>query len=396
MSLADELNKLTEANNNDNNFEKPDYPASHLKHYPMLVNKQNPQVHVRILPSVGDSAPTWAPYRELWVTDNNGKRHLYMLDSNTNSTEDPLMQAVNRWHNAKFTDDKGEELNGLYKLEPRYGAYPSLRYYINVVPLDKVKDKNGVPKYKEHYTQDGKLDVYMLSINLSLLNILGTQLQDDMLNPNTIHLDAIKALNTKGYSFTQEDIENSFISSAFAYPITINYINNNNKVERTLSVDSNDAHMLNPLPKDWRDQVEDLVYQTTPSYKYNPHWVSNLINQYDAELGLTSHVEPPKQSVQQSSQDLQDPFASKAVEVNTPNPIQSQSVAPNTESQDQSTPESEVQQSGGTNVMDTFPGLKDIGTTKTTASTAPTEDNLDNILDGIDLSGLDEDEKNLL
>jgi hypothetical protein len=366
MTLFDELNKLNEENSNSGQSENSvDYPSSHLHHYPLQVGKKTPQLHVRILPALKDKH-TWVPFRELWVKEGD-KRRSYCLDANTRSEVDPLMQAVNRWDSVKFTrqnGDKAEEVSGLYKLDSKYGSYPSLRYYINVVPLEVVKDSNGVSKYKEKLTADGKLDVYMLSLNRTLLNLLATQLQDEMLNPNNIHLDIVNKLKAKGYSFTDDELANSFISDVFAYPVTLRYSSDGKTVTRTLTVDSSDAHMLSPLPRNWEEQAEDLEYQATPSYKYNEHWVNVLIDRIDSELGLTSHIEAPKQPVTRQ----QDPFPDKAVQVNSVNNKQSETQSNDT----------------GSVVKNTFPDidslLTDDNTNEPTNNSSSDSDELEDIL----------------
>lgn len=324
MSLADELNKLNEENEQRDN-EQVDYPSSHLKNRPLAVDRRNPTLHVRILPAVSPTANTWEPYRELWVTNDKGKKFQYILDPDTNSETDPLMQAVNRWSKVTIgVDSQGNKKSGLYKLDSKYGSYPALRYYLNVVPLEVYKDDKGIAKYREKKDNNGNLDVCLLSINNTLLNLLATQLRDEMLNPNTINQKYIPALKKRGYNFTDDDLANSFISSVFAYPVTFTYVKQEKSVIRNLAVDSSSAHMLMPLPNDWQSQAEDLAYQTTPSYKYNSHWVGSLINKYDSELGL-SHVEAPKQDpfpekkVQATAPTVAQPTKDSTVAVGTPN-----------------------------------------------------------------------------
>lgn len=315
MSLADELNKVNQTNKalEDSKVEV-DYPSKHLHNYPINFGKKNPTLHVRILPQINPQAPTWAGFRELWVRDeSNNSFRSYTLEEDRDSQTDPLMMAVNRWSKVTIgTDNKGNKRNGLYKLDSKYGSYPALKYYVNVVPLDIYTDSQGIPRYKERYTKDGKLDVYMLALSFGLLSSLSTHLQDPMLNPNLIHKQELQQYISKGYKFNGNDLKvQSFISEAFAYPVTLTYTKPaNSTATRSLSVDSSDAHILAPLPLGWQSQAEDLVYQTTPSYKYNEHWVSVLINKIDAELGLTSHVEAPKQAT--------DPFPEKKVQATTP------------------------------------------------------------------------------
>lgn len=312
MSLADELNKVNQTNKalEDSKVEV-DYPSKHLHNYPINFGKKNPTLHVRILPQINPQAPTWAGFRELWVRDeSNNSFRSYTLEEDRDSQTDPLMMAVNRWSKVTIsTDNKGNKRNGLYKLDSKYGSYPALKYYVNVVPLDIYTDSQGIPRYKERYTKDGKLDVYMLALSFGLLSSLSTHLQDPMLNPNLIHKQELQQYISKGYKFNGNDLKvQSFISEAFAYPVTLTYTKPaNSTATRSLSVDSSDAHILAPLPLGWQSQAEDLAYQTTPSYKYNEHWVSVLINKIDAELGLTSHVEAPKQAT--------DPFPQNKVQV---------------------------------------------------------------------------------
>lgn len=365
MSLADELNKLNEENEQRDN-EQVDYPSSHLKNRPLAVDRRNPTLHVRILPAVSSTANTWEPYRELWVTNDKGKKFQYILDPDTNSETDPLMQAVNRWSKVTIgVDNQGNKKNGLYKLDSKYGSYPALRYYLNVVPLEVYKDDKGIAKYREKKDSNGNLDVCLLSINNTLLNLLATQLRDEMLNPNTINQKYIPALKKRGYNFTDDDLANSFISSVFAYPVTFTYVKQEKSVIRNLAVDSSSAHMLMPLPNDWQSQAEDLAYQTTPSYKYNSRWVGSLINKYDSELGL-SHVEAPKQ----------DPFPDKKIQPTTQttdfSKTSSQPTQPNQQVVGVSTPKSNT---SNDNVVDeTFPNLDDLipDTTDSVAKENPT------------------------
>lgn len=403
MSLADELQKLEESTSRSQaSHEQVDYPSSHLKHYPIMANKKNPQLRVRILPAVSPEAPFWAQFRSLWVRNDNNKAQSYIIDAEPEH-EDPLLQAVQRWSRAEYTDEKGETKSGLYKLDPVYGAFPSLTYYLNVVPLEIVKDSKGVPRYAEKTIEDPdtgakKLDIYIMSINTELINTLATQLKDPMKNPNYTHPDWVEKYKANGYSFTDDDMK-SFISSAFSYPVTVDYVKGR-KPARILSIDTNDAHILKPLPRDWQNQAEDLVYQTTPSYKINPSWITTLINKYDAELGLTSHVEAPKQQ----------PVQPAPVQPKPQQPAPSPSNDFDSPILDTPAPQADnsVSVSGGNVATDMFPDLNNIAQTEPTNNPAPSSspaqgtDNtasldsaIDDIIGDVDLSGLDDDEKGL-
>lgn len=299
MSLADELKVINEQQE-AREENKVDYPSSHLKNNVLRLSKKTPKIACRILPAVSVDAPTWQPYRELWVTDNKGKYRSYMVTSDTRDEKDPLLQAIKRWDNTTYkgVDKNGnaKDVSGLYKLS-KYGNFPGLKYYLNVIPLE-IQEKNGVPYYTE-VIKNGNYEVHMLSINGRLLNTLATDLQDRMHNPNLLYKKQIDALNQQpNINITQEQIDNSFISDIFAYPVVFNRIDSQ---PVSYSMELQQQQPLRPLKSSWKDQAEDLVYQATPSYEYNRHWVDDLITRVDHELGLDSHIEPPKQPRQASS-----------------------------------------------------------------------------------------------
>lgn len=299
MSLADELKVINEQQE-AREENKVDYPSSHLKNNVLRLTKKTPKIVCRILPAVSADKPTWQAYREMWVTDNNGKYRSYMLASDARDENDPLLQAVKRWDKATFksTDKNGnpKDVSGLYKLS-KYGNFPGLKYYLNVIPLEVV-NKNGVPTYTE-VIKDGNYEVHMLSVNSRLLNTLATDLQDQMHNPNLLYKKQIDVWNQKpNVNFTQEQISNSFISDILAYPVVFNRIEGN---PVTYSMELQQQRPLMPLNSSWKEQAEDLAYQATPSYEYNRHWVDDLITRIDHELGLDSHIEPPKQTRQVSN-----------------------------------------------------------------------------------------------
>ena len=304
MSLADELNKVIKENETSN-FEQTDYPSSHLKQNIIYVNKKNPQVTVRILPRVSADAPTWAGFRQLWVSEN-GNNHSYIASEDTKDPNDPLIQALNRWSKAKFqyVNDKGQTKSesGLWKVDTKYGKYPSVRYYVNVIPLTQTVNAQGLPVYAEEKDKNGNPLIHIMTLTGTMLRALATKLEDKMQNPNTYHQEQIKQMITsKQLTLTHdqlyEQMDNSFISALFAYPVTITRLNDGNKVSYDLSVKSTEQLMLNPLPQNWTDFAEDLAYQASPSYKWNQHWEQSLIDRVDDELGLTSHIEQPTQQV---------------------------------------------------------------------------------------------------
>lgn len=302
MSLADELNKVIKENDTSN-FEQTDYPSSHLKQNIIYVSKKNPQVTVRILPRVSKDAPTWAGFRQLWVSEN-GNNHSYIASEDTKDPNDPLIQALNRWSKAKFqyVNNKGQTKSesGLWKVDTKYGSYPSVRYYVNVIPLTQTVNAKGVPVYTEEKDKNGNPSIHIMTLTGTMLRTLATKLEDKMQNPNTYHQEQIKQMiANKQLSLTHDELyeqmDNSFISALFAYPVTISRMNDGNKVSYDLSVTSNEQLMLNPLPQNWTDFAEDLTYQASPSYKWNQHWEQTLIDRIDDELGLTSHIEQPTQ-----------------------------------------------------------------------------------------------------
>lgn len=304
MSLADELNKVIKENETSN-FEQTDYPSSHLKQNIIYVNKKNPQVTVRILPRVSADAPTWAGFRQLWVSEN-GNNHSYIASEDTKDPNDPLIQALNRWSKAKFqyVNDKGQTKSesGLWKVDTKYGKYPSVRYYVNVIPLTQTVNAQGLPVYAEEKDKNGNPSIHIMTLTGTMLRALATKLEDKMQNPNTYHQEQIKQMITsKQLTLTHdqlyEQMDNSFISALFAYPVTISRMNDGNKVSYDLSVKSTEQLMLNPLPQNWTDFAEDLAYQASPSYKWNQHWEQSLIDRVDDELGLTSHIAQPTQQV---------------------------------------------------------------------------------------------------
>ena len=316
MGLLDELNKVNEMEEQRDST-NVDYPSSHLKNQPLRITQNNPKVVVRILPAISPDEPTWAGFREFWTQDGDNKHSFVTAVSNNDddpdAPRDVLLDAVNRWSKTKYTYTKstGEtgEHSGLWKLDKKYGSYPSLNYYVNVIPLEV--DPENEMRYRECRKPDGSLDIRLFKLKNSMLTVIANDMQNKMINPNLIHQQQLQA---QGITLTDEQIVQSFISDLYAYPIQIQRAKNKGKVEYYTQVQTADHLMLNPLPAGWQNGAEDLALQSKPSYIWNRHWVDQLIDRIDNELGLTSHIDAPTQTLTQSAP--QDPFANQAVPKN--------------------------------------------------------------------------------
>lgn len=313
MGLLDELNKVNEMEEQRDST-NVDYPSSHLKNQPLRITQNNPKVVVRILPATSPDEPTWAGFREFWTQDGDNKHSFVTAVSNNDddpdAPRDVLLDALNRWSKTKYTyttsTGETDKHSGLWKLDKKYGSYPSLNYYVNVIPLEV--DPDNEMRYRECRKPDGSLDIRLFKLKNSMLTVIANDMQNKMINPNLIHQQELQA---QGITLTDEQIVQSFISDLYAYPIQIQRVKNNKKVEYYTQVQTADHLMLNPLPAGWQNGAEDLALQSKPSYLWNRHWVDQLIDRIDNELGLTSHIDAPTQAPTQSAP--QDPFANKAV-----------------------------------------------------------------------------------
>ena len=352
MRLEDSLKEIigSTQGNNDNEVTAP-YKT--LKNNIVRLSKKSPDFMVRILPGK-DGGAWFAKYRSVSVNINNKFTALTM--SAQRDEADPVQQAVDVWSKAD-------------KFPNRFNSKPSYNFYVNIVPVVMQKvTKDGVSRLvaREMLLPNGLPKVYVLQLNNNLMRQIGDALQDEAKNPNLLpNLQSIAQNNN--FRLTEDMTDYSFISSAFAYPIRLHRVTAG-KVSSVADVESN--YPLMPLKQGWESQLEDLAYQATPTYKYNPSWVTHTIANANKALGLNvptpeapsvdmsdmpndfedapEQVSQVPKSAPQDKSAMPDPFASQAVSFPSQAPLQGFSSSP---AQSQPVAEKPVQQAPMTHVQ---------------------------------------------
>lgn len=210
------------------------HPYKELKHEPIRVTRDKPQSLVRILPPPREKMFFAEETKEAFLTarNNAGKELRFNLVMAANATPDnsAAMKQFSQW--------VAEE-----RVPARFPKTSS-RFYVNAVQILQGPDGSLV-----HETDStGNLVVRLMQLPLTVYKSLVGKMGDQMLIP------------ANGDQF-------GFIGEKNAFPIRVTRTDSSKGVEYSADVYSNKE--LGPLPANWREQVEDLKRQTTPTEDYN-------------------------------------------------------------------------------------------------------------------------------
>ncbi len=237
-----EFLKQENQENESNNNEEVAFPKG--KHQRLFLSKKSNTVVVRILPPANLTDNYAQKYRKIMLNNvmtDTGKALNPSFTLPWEPNEDsPLEQALADWYNRGVVPNY-------------YGgkSRPSKATVVNAVAL--VTDANG--NWVHEVDEYGQLVVRVLDLPYSAYTAINRKLADPM-------------LNTTGSDY-------SFISDVGANPIRITKPVSN--TEKAYQVEVYTGIALPPLPENWRDQLEDLAYQVSPSEDYNSKFVNFII-----------------------------------------------------------------------------------------------------------------------
>ncbi|AII27283.1 single-stranded DNA-binding protein [Listeria phage LMTA-34] len=242
-----EFLKQENQENESNNNEEVAFPKG--KHQRLFLSKKSNTVVVRILPPANLTDNYAQKYRKIMLNNvmtDTGKALNPSFTLPWEPNEDsPLEQALADWYNRGVVPNY-------------YGgkSRPSKATVVNAVAL--VTDANG--NWVHEVDEYGQLVVRVLDLPYSAYTGINRKLADPM-------------LNTTGSDY-------SFISDVGANPIRITKPTSN--TEKAYQVEVYTGITLPPLPENWRDQLEDLAYQVSPSEDYNSKFVNFVIERVNA------------------------------------------------------------------------------------------------------------------
>ncbi len=227
----------------------------------LKVNKQLPEVTVRILPParLGDNYNV--AYRNTFISTPNPEdpsKQLYLNAILPVTRGDSILEkAVAQW-----------QAEG--RMPNKYKKAPTTRYFMNVV---KIINVNG--QLVEERNKDGKLNVCVMDVPYGVITALNGLLIDNLNRPSF----------PEGTDSTY--VEYSFVSPVAAFPVTIKMPTEGSKALATI-LRSN--IQLGPLPTDFLDSLEDLEYQATPSESLNPEYVHKVVAAVNGPKNVTNAV----------------------------------------------------------------------------------------------------------
>lgn len=247
MNFQEKLKaELAAAQHNNNNTEV-DYPSNHLKHKELRFEKDQNQLMIRILPPANDEDFFTVMARELWMNTKNrsGKDlNLNAVFSDTmNPDESNLVANLIQWQAREMVPNNFNKK-----------AYPSRKGYINAVQIFIDPQTN---QFVHEVDQNGQLVVRLFKLPFSAYTAILGKLSDPMMKP-------------------QGSDDYGIISALDAFPIKLT---KPQKGAATMSY-TVDVYQrpLGALPPNWKDSLEDLRYQATPTEQYNSEYVQYFID----------------------------------------------------------------------------------------------------------------------
>lgn len=263
MKLADTLAKFESSHGEDDENKIDVFDKLRNKEI-VRTNKSNPQIIIRILPSVTSDGTFYKEFRNWIIPVKNGqgvaKANAISLEKDPNP-DDPIQQHID-----KLTQ------NGTLPAG-KYGPItPSTSFYVNAFVYTLDPNTNTL-----NYRQGPESPVFVVQLGISQMRSIMEKLANPMFNPNT----APTAASMLGREPTDDEKDLSFISTALAYPIMIT-LGSDNKY----TVDIMQSYLQGALPDGWEQWAEDLDYLAQPLYKTNPGYTEYILNQQRAlEVG---------------------------------------------------------------------------------------------------------------
>lgn len=250
-----------------------EYPSSKLKNEELRFDKETDQLVVRILPPKNTGEYFAKKFKEVFLTVYSKNDKAMNLNAIIGTEDTPetsnLLANYNTWLQQKRVPNR---FNKETKL--------STRYFVNAVQI--VQGSDGQPTMERD--MNGEIMVRLLKLPSSAHDQLVAKMLDPYLQPSG-------------------ETEYGIIGTNNAYALSIRKPPKGSG-QMTYSVDVYQKD-LGPLPNNWRDLLEDLEYQATPSEKYNAKYVNSVIavangldpnaNSGNSAGGNAPQVEPPKQ-----------------------------------------------------------------------------------------------------
>lgn len=242
MNFQEKLKaELAAAQHNNNNTEV-DYPSNHLKHKELRFEKDQNQLMIRILPPANDEDFFTVMARELWMnTKNRSGKDLNLsavFPDTMNPDESNLVANLIQWQAREMVPNNFNKK-----------AYPSRKSYVNVVQIFIDPQTN---QFVHEVDQNGQLVVRLFKLPFSAYTAILGKLSDPMMKP-------------------QGSDDYGIISALDAFPIKIvKPVKGAATMSYTVDVYQ---RSLGALPPNWKDSLEDLKYQATPTEQYNSEYV---------------------------------------------------------------------------------------------------------------------------
>ena len=249
MGFLDTLNQeIAKANSGE---DKVEHPSASLKHPMIYVGNKNPEVFVRILPPENHGDNYAVVIREAMLYAMNGNSKVLQPTFVLGEQEDPnsiLEQYITLWLSQARMPSRLSSTTA-----------PAQRALVNV---RQIMQNPGTGNWEEEVDEFGAPVTRMLKLPISAYWAINKMLADPR------------------YSPVGSD-EYSFISELTAFPIGIKKGKGNGYEANVY------ANMpLPPLEEGWRNSLEDLNFQATPSVEYNLDFVNYFI-------GVVEGVEIP-------------------------------------------------------------------------------------------------------
>ena len=247
MNFQEKLKaELAAAQHNNNNTEV-DYPSNHLKHKELRFEKDQNQLMIRILPPANDEDFFAVMASELWMnTKNRSGKDLNLnavFSATMNPDESNLVANLIQWQAREMVPNNFNKK-----------AYPSRKAYVNAVQIFIDPQTN---QFVHEVDQNGQLVVRLFKLPFSAYTAILGKLSDPMMKP-------------------QGSDDYGIISALDAFPIKLT---KPQKGAATMSY-TVDVYQrsLGALPPNWKDSLEDLKYQATPTEQYNSEYVQYFID----------------------------------------------------------------------------------------------------------------------
>ena len=272
MDFQARLQKELEQTKVGGTNEEVNYPNSHLKHKELYFPDNQNSLTFRILPPATDEEFFSVTAQDIFLSarNNNGKtisaRPVFpeMIDPENSVLEAALIE----WQAQERVPNRFNSK-----------ARPSKIFYMNVI---QVMVDNATGQFVHETDQQGQPVVRLLKMKTSAYNQVLEKLSDPFMKPE----------NSDGYSF---------ISAQDAYPIKMTKPEKGS-TNMSYGIDVY-QRSLGALPPNWRDLLEDLNYQATPSSQYNSEWEEyfvSVVNGTEATSSNTSSNSGQQNQQQQS------------------------------------------------------------------------------------------------